>query len=97
MTDETLDNRMARLEGSYEQIDRRLGSLDERMESRFAEANARMESRFAEADARMESRFAELHVSIARNREHADAHFLWMIALLLTSLVLPFAARLLHV
>lgn len=48
---------MARLEGSYEQIDRRLGDLAAHLEARFAQVDGRfaqVDARFAQVDGRFD-------------------------------------------
>jgi len=42
---------MARLEGSYEQLDKRIGDFSARVDTRFAQVDAR----FAQVDVRLES------------------------------------------
>ncbi|MDE2993746.1 MAG: hypothetical protein OXU67_07660 [Chloroflexota bacterium] len=67
--------RISRLEGTYEQVDRRLDDMNTRlgetnrsieglraeMNTRFEEMNNRMDSRFEEMNSRMDSRFGELN------------------------------------
>ena len=67
--------RISRLEGTYEQVDRRLDDMNTRlgetnrsieglraeMNSRFEEMNNRMDSRFEEMNNRMDSRFEEMN------------------------------------
>jgi hypothetical protein len=69
MPADALDVRMARLEGAYEQIDRRLAGF--------------------------EHRFERLEGTIATNRTRADRQFFWTIGLIVVSIILPLATRVL--
>ena len=60
MVTNALEVRFARLEGAYEQIDKRLGSIENRM---------------------------------ASLEQKLDRHFLWILGLLIVSILLPFASR----
>jgi hypothetical protein len=53
MSTSSIEERMARLEGSYEQIERRLSTLEQDMRAGFAG----VENRFARMEDRIESRF----------------------------------------
>lgn len=85
----SFDVRMAHLEGAYEQINHRMGAMEKRLDgfdSRFAQIDAR----FAQIDARfaqVDSRFAQLDRKI-------DAHFLWILGLLIVSIILPIVTHL---
>ena len=56
MSAQPWEPRLARLEGAYEQIDRRLGDLASHVDAGFAQ----MESRFAQVDARLDARFGQI-------------------------------------
>ena len=47
-----MEERIARLEGSYEQIRDRLNSIERTMDARFGELAGQMNSRFDQMDAR---------------------------------------------
>jgi hypothetical protein len=53
MAADALDVRMARLEGAYEQINARLGTIETRLDS----LGSRMDARFNALESRMEARF----------------------------------------
>jgi hypothetical protein len=55
MSAQPLDIRLGRLEGGYEQLDKRLGDLAATIEGRFAQVDSRfaqVDSRFAQVDSR---------------------------------------------
>lgn len=61
MSAQPMEVRMAHLEGSYEQIDKRLGDLTmmingrfEQVDGRFAQIVAQTDSRFAQVDSRLD-------------------------------------------
>ena len=75
-------NRLARLEGAYQQIDKRLGDLLATMDARFAQVDAR----FAQIDARfvhIDARFVQIEDRIGHLEFKMDA-LQWR----LTSLIL---------
>lgn len=52
----TAEERISRLEGAYEQVDRRLDSMDRRLDSidtRLSEMNQSIDSRFSEMNSRL--------------------------------------------
>ena len=72
MSANSLEIRMARLEGICEQIDKRLGDLVASIESRFSQTDARfgqIESRFSLVD----SRFAEIDSHFGRLEQKTDS------------------------
>ncbi len=73
----SFDVRMAHLEGAYEQINHRMGAIEKRLDG-FDTRFAQVDARFAQVDAR----FAQLDRKI-------DAHFLWILGLLIVSIILP--------
>ncbi len=81
MSAQALEVRMAHLEGGYEQINHRLGNVEQRLgslETRMDAGFARIDERFARADAR----FAQI-----------DQRFMWLIGLIAVSILLPIAQR----
>lgn len=60
MGTEATDVRLARLEGAYEQIDKRLGTI----ESRLAVLESKMDGGFARLDAKMDAGLARLDAKI---------------------------------
>lgn len=55
-----LEARIARLEGSYEQIDRRLGALEARVDSGFADLRAEIRAGRGETDAKLDKLDAKI-------------------------------------
>lgn len=76
-----MENRMARLEGAYEQVSDRLNSIDRRLES-FAES---IDRRFLSVD----SRFDALDRKV-------DANFRWLAGILFGSWITTISAVLFH-
>ena len=59
----TSEERMSRLEGAYEQVDRRLDDMNHRfdeMDRRFTEMRGEMDRRFTEMRSEMNSGFTEM-------------------------------------
>jgi hypothetical protein len=75
-----MEMRMARLEGAFEQIDRRLGALEARMDS--------MARRIDTLLSMIEARFSRLE-------EKVDRQFYWVVGLVLISILVPISLRLL--
>ncbi len=80
MGTEAADVRLARLEGAYEQIDRRLGTiegrlavLESRMEAGFARLDGKMEAGFARLDSRIDTVASELREAIVRTNARVDS------------------------
>jgi predicted nuclease with TOPRIM domain len=81
MATDALDVRMARLEGAYEQINSRLGTIETRLDS----LESRMDSRFNALESRIETRFSAF-----------ESKFNWVIGILLTSWITLMLAILLR-
>ncbi|MBS3934404.1 MAG: hypothetical protein KGZ35_08610 [Truepera sp.] len=81
MASDAVDLRMARLEGAYEQITQRLGTIETRLES----IESRMDGSFNSLEGRMETRFAGI-----------EGKFNWVIGILLTSWITLMLAILLR-
>jgi hypothetical protein len=75
MAAEALDIRLARLEGSFEQIDKRLASLEQGVQT----LGGRIEGRIDSLDARLSGRIDSLAARM-------DAMVLWLAGILVTSL-----------
>ncbi|MDE2481994.1 MAG: hypothetical protein KGN02_07370 [bacterium] len=73
----SFDVRMAHLEGAYEQINHRMGAIEKRLDG--------FDARFAQVDAR----FAQVDARLAQLDGKIDAHFLWILGLLIVSIILP--------
>jgi len=79
-----LEIRMAHLEGAYEQISHRLGSIEQRLGS----IELKFEARFAQVDGRfgqMDARFAQI-----------DQKFMWLFGLIGSSWITTILAVLYH-
>jgi predicted nuclease with TOPRIM domain len=86
-----VDERMARLEGSYEQIRDRLNSIDGRLASidaRFVQ----MDGRFAQVD----GRFAQIDGRFAALEAKIDSRFSWLLGIVVTSWVTTILTILFH-
>jgi len=66
-----MDVRLARLEGAYEQIDKRLGTI----EGRLAVLEARMDAGFVRLDAKIDTLATELRETDERLAARMDAGF----------------------
>ena len=84
MSAQPLEIRMAHLEGAYEQISHRLGSIEQRLGS----IELKFEARFAQVDGRfgqMDARFAQI-----------DQKFMWLFGLIGSSWITTILAVLYH-
>ncbi len=79
-----VDERMARLEGSYEQIRDRLNSIDARLTS--------IDARFAQIDLR----FAQIDGRFAALEQKIDLRFAWLLGIVVTSWVTTILTILFH-
>lgn len=84
MATSPLDIRMARLEGVYEQMDARLGTIESRL-ARLEDRLGRLEDRF---DVRIDTLRDEL---VSR----MDRQFYWILSLVVTSILVPLLLRVL--
>ncbi len=89
---------MAHLEGAYEQINARLGSIELRL--------GRLEDRVGSFESRVEERFSRLEGKIERLGERSDfvraellsrmdRQFYWILTLVVISILVPIFVRLL--
>lgn len=69
MGTEATDVRLARLEGAYEQIDKRLGTI----EGRLAVLEGKVDAGFARLDAKIDMLASELREAIAHTNKRADS------------------------
>jgi hypothetical protein len=79
-----VDERMARLEGSYEQIRDRLNSIDGRLAS--------IDARFVQVD----GRFAQIDGRFAALEQKIDSRFSWLLGIVVTSWVTTILTILFH-
>lgn len=83
-----MEERIARLEGSYEQIRDRLNSIERTMDARFGELAGQMISRFDQIDARfgqIDGRFGEI-----------DKRFMWLTGVVIGTWVTTILTILFH-
>lgn len=80
----------AHLEGAYEQVSERLSGIDRR----FAELDAHNERRFSQFERHIDDRFANVGGNIANVERHINSVFLRMLGLIIISILLPVAQRL---
>lgn len=78
MATDAIEIRMARLEGAYEQINERLGALEQRLSSEIA--TLRSEVR---AD------LAALRSEVLDHRRQTTGQFYWMLTFILGSILIP--------
>jgi hypothetical protein len=83
MAADALEVRMAHLEGAYEQIDRRLGTV----EGRIAALDRKVDEGFTQVRTEIQSVRGEL---LGR----MDGQFFWILGLLIFSILVPIALRL---
>lgn len=89
MAAESVDVRLARLEGSYAQVSERLGAIEQRL----ASLETRMEQRFASLEAKIEGRFARSDTRMDRLENKVDRQFSWVVGLILAAILVPIALR----
>ena len=89
MAAESVDVRLARLEGSYAQVSERLGAIEQRL----AGLESRLEQRFASLEAKLEGKFARSDARMDRLEGKIDRQFTWVVGLIVISLLIPIALR----
>ncbi len=95
-----IEIRMAHLEGAYEQVNARLGTIEERLgrlEDRFGRLEDRLEDRFGRLEARfgaVEARFMD-QVTLVRTEllSRMDRQFYWILTLVVISILAPIFLR----
>ncbi len=80
---ETIDGRLAHLEGAYDQISDRLNGMDRRFES--------VERKLDDLGQRIDVRVEGLRDSLV---SRMDRQFFWLMGIMLLSIVLPLVGRL---
>lgn len=79
---------MARLEGAYEEISRRLGSIDQHfgsIDQRFGS----LEQRLASLEQRLSAEIAGLRSELLDHRRQTSAQFHWLLTFILGSILIP--------
>lgn len=89
MAVKNLEIRMAHLEGAYEQIDKRLGTIETDVRALRTDLVSRTDDLASRIDGRTNSLRGEL---IGR----MDRQFLWILGLLIVSILLPIARSVGH-
>jgi DNA anti-recombination protein RmuC len=85
MSAEQMDIRMARLEGAYEQIDRRLSDMRNDFDQRLNDIRNDFNQRFSSLESRMESGFARI-----------DHKFTWTLGLIVGTWITTILTILFH-
>src|SRR4030067_2750324 len=85
MAIEALEIRMAKLEGGYEQINERLGTIEQRLAS-FEQRLASFEQRFTSEITALRS---ETRVGDAELRKQMTGQFYWLLTFVLGSILVP--------
>ena len=83
-----LEIRMARLEGAYEQLDRRLADLRDDMDQRFSDLREYLDQRFGAID----GRFAVIDQRFGAN----DQRFMWLAAMVVSTWITTILTALFH-
>ena len=92
MSAQALEVRMAHLEGAYEQINHRLGTVEQRLgnlETRMDAGFARVDERFASLEQKIDQRFGQIDQRFGQ----MDQRFTWLTGLLVVSILLPVVQR----
>ncbi len=74
MTTESLEVRLARLEGSYEQINERLGTIESRLDS---------------LGTKVDNGFTEVRREFTEVRREMRTQFYWLLGVIIVGLVVP--------
>ncbi|KRT77440.1 MAG: hypothetical protein XU14_C0012G0009 [Armatimonadetes bacterium CSP1-3] len=89
MAAESVDVRLARLEGSYAQVSERLGAIEQRLVG----LETRLDQRFTSLEAKIEERFARSDARMDRLDVRMERQFFWLIGLIVISLLVPITLR----
>ena len=90
MAAESVDVRLARLEGSYAEVSERLGAIEQRL---VGSLENRLEQRFASLEAKIEGKFARSDARMDRLESKMDRQFTCVVGLIAISLLIPIALR----
>ena len=88
MSGQTVEVRLARLEGIVEQIGERLNGIERRLDSLEHTMNARF--------AQVEARFAQLEQSIAARFAVVDQRFMWLTGIMIGTWITTILTILFH-
>lgn len=89
MATDSLEVRIAHLEGAYEQIDRRLGAVEAGLQALRAEVREEIQHLRTE----IQGLRSEVHSTRAELLTRMDRQFFWILSLLVVSILLPVAMR----
>lgn len=81
MAADALDIRMARLEGAYEQINERLGAIDQRLTSEISGVRSEIVS--------LRSEVGSVRLETAELRKQTLTQFYWLLTFILGSIIVP--------
>jgi predicted nuclease with TOPRIM domain len=93
MSTSPLEIRMAHLEWAYEQINARLGAIEERL-GRLEDRFGRLEDRFIRFDDKLDVRIDSLRSELL---VRMDRQFYWILSLVVLAILVPILLRLLSV
>lgn len=81
MATDALDIRMARLEGAYQQINERLGAIEQRLTSEISGVRSEIVS--------LRSDVGSVRIETAELRKQTLTQFYWLLTLILGSIIVP--------
>jgi len=93
MSTSPLEIRMAHLEGAYEQVNARLGAIEERL-GRLEDRMGRLEDRFIRFDDKLDARIDSLRSELL---VRMDRQFYWILSLVVLAILVPIFLRLMSV
>lgn len=85
MAAEALDIRMARLEGAYQQINERLGAIEQRLTSEISGFRSEVTALRNE----LKSDFGSVRSEISDLRKQTATQFYWLLTVVLGSILVP--------
>jgi tetrahydromethanopterin S-methyltransferase subunit G len=99
MTAHPWEPRLAHIEGSFNQLEKRLTDFMHHVDTRFTQVDARfnqVDGRFEQIDhrfAQIDARFAQIDARFGVVEYKIDVHFRWMVGLIVVAVLAPFLAR----
>jgi len=88
-----LETRMAHLQGAYEQVDARLGTIEERL-GRLEDRMGRLEDRLIRFDDKLDVRIDSLRGELLGRM---DRQFYWILSMVVLAILVPVFLRLMSV
>jgi hypothetical protein len=90
---DSIEVRLARLEGSYEQIDKRLGAIEGRLDRLEVELHEGLSGLRSEMHRGFDRMRSEMHENLSglenRLRKEAQTRFYWLLGLIVLGLIIP--------